>query len=273
MSRAPGIYLGLSNEEYHADEAVGSSGIKTLIERPYRFWHERNPTPKPPLRTKPNSKNSIAKKFGTAYHTLILEPNLFNYKIKFGIDQSQIPGTLGEGEWLRMKEMQRRLFMRPRRAQLLIEGISEVSFFWNDPETGIACKCRFDKFAPAWVVDLKTTRSVADHALDGEMRKLHWDISGAMYSIGANHLKKMIRDGYQMPPQFSDEFISTFVGFDNQIFAFLVQEKDEPHMVRCKALTPYHAACGRDDFRRGLKVLQSLGGAIEHDDYPDIEDM
>lgn len=272
MGRSPGIYLGLSNEEYHADPAVGSSGIKMLIERPYRFWYERNKPPRPALKKRPNTKESIAKKFGTAYHTLILEPELFDYKIKFGINESSIAGTLGEGEWLRMQEMQRRLFSRPRRAQLLMEGLSEVSFFWLDPETGIMCKVRFDKFAPAWVVDLKTTRSVVDDALDREMRKLHWSISGAMYSIGANQLKKMICEGYQMPPQFSQDFIDTFIGFDNQIFAFLVQEKEEPHLVRCKALTPYEAACGRDDFRRGLKALQNYEQMAD-DDYPDIENM
>lgn len=273
MAFAPGIYLGMTNEEYHADEAVGSSSIKVLIERPYRYWYARNKPPTPVLKKKPNIKESVAKKFGTAYHTLILEPEKFDYKIKFGIDQSSIPKTLGEGEWHRMQAMQKRLFSRPQRAELLMDGFSEVSVFWQDEATGIMCKVRFDKFAPAWVVDLKTTRSVEDHALNSEMRKLHWDISGAMYSIGANNLKKMIRNGYQMPPEFTEDFINTFVNFNNQIFAFLVQEKDEPHMVRCKVLTPYHAACGRDDFKRGLKLLKESGGSFENDDYPDIEEM
>jgi len=273
MSYAPGIYLGLTNEEYHADSAVGSSSIKVLIERPYRYWYERNKPPAPILRKKTSSKDTVAKKFGTAYHTLILEPHLFDYKIKFGVDQSSIPGTLGEGEWLRMQAMQKRLFSKPRRAQLLMEGFSEVSFFWRDEATGIMCKVRFDKFAPAWTLDLKTARSVEDHALETTKRQMRWDISGAMYSIGANQLKKMIRNGYQMPPEFSDDFINTFIGFDNQIFAFLVQEKEAPHMVRCPVLTPYHAACGRDDFRRGLKLLQNGIDALESDDYPDIEDM
>lgn len=271
MTRTPGIYLGMSNEEYHDDEAIGSSGIKTLIERPYRYWYwsKRNPE-RPAL-----PRNTVAKKFGTAYHTLILEPEKFDYKIKFGVDQSQIAGTLGEGEYKRLIAMRERLFCKPRRAAILSEGISEVSFFWVDRETGITCKCRFDKFAPNWIVDLKTTRSVDDRSMHKDITDFGYDVSGAMYSIGARELRRMIAAGYQMPPEFSQQFLDEFMSHENQIFAFMMQEKEAPFMVRCPLLSPGVAACGRDKFRAGmaaLKLHQDTQGPWD-DDYPDVEDM
>lgn len=269
MAYEPGVYVGISNEEYHADKAVGSTGIKMLIERPYRFWYW-NLNPDAPDR--PDTK---PKKFGTAYHTLMLEPEKFDYKIKFGINESQIAGTLGEGEYNRLKEMQRRLYGKPRRAALLQEGLSEVSFFWRDAETGIMCKCRWDKFAPDWIVDLKTTVSVASGPMGWAITDFGYDVSGAMYSIGARELKNMIRAGYKMPPEFSADFIARFISHDAQIFAFMMQEKEPPFMVRCPLLSPDVAACGRDKFRAALqqyKRFEAAGGEWQ-DDYPDIEDM
>lgn len=269
MGREPGIYLGLSNEEYHDDPAVGSSGIKMLIERPRRFWYASAKNP-----DRPAKKSTKPMKFGTAYHTLILEPEKFDYKIKFGVDESGIAGTLGEGEYNRLIAMKNQIFSKPRRAALLSEGISEVSFFWRDEQTGIMCKVRWDKFAAAWILDLKTALSITDKALYWAIRDLGYDVSGAMYSIAARELKKMIRNGYQMPPEFSQEFVDTFVGFDNQLFAFMIQEKEPPYFTRCPVLTPGVAAVGRNKFRAGLDAYAKCEReGWEKDDYEEIEDM
>lgn len=265
----PGCYVGLPSEQYHDDPAIGSSGIKLLIERPRRYWFQ---SPLNPNRIK--SKTTPAMKFGTAFHTLILEPEKFDYKIKFGVDQSQIAGTLGDGEYKRLIAMKDQLFSKPRRAALLSEGISEVSVFWRDEATGIMCKVRFDKFAAAWILDLKTALSITDKALYWAIHDLGYDVSGAMYSLAARELKKMIRAGYQMPPEFSQEFIDTFVGFDNQLFAFMIQEKDAPYFSRCPILTPGVAAIGRNKFRDGLAAYAKCErDGWETDDYDDIEDM
>lgn len=267
---APGVYVGLSNDEYHADPAIGSTGIKQLIERPFRYWYWSSLNP-----SRPENNSTKAKKFGTAYHTLMLEPHLFNYKIKFGINESMIAGTLGEGEYNQLLEMQKRLYAKPRRAALLSEGISEVSFFWRDKRTGIMCKCRYDKFAPNWIVDLKTTQSVSTNSLRYDIPKWGYDVSGAMYSIGARELKGMIRDGYKMPPEFSQDFVDQFTSHNDQIFAFMMQEKEPPFMVRCLLLTSKVAACGEDKFMVGLDQLKKFENYSGEwpDDYAEIEDM
>lgn len=266
--REPGLYVGMPAEEYHADPAVGSSGIKQLIERPYRYWYW---SPLNPDRPEQAIKKPL--KFGTAYHTLMLEPEKFDYQIKFGVKESLIPGTLGEGEWDKLQRMKNILYSKPRRAALLSEGVAEVSYFWRDAATGIMCKVRFDLFAPSWIVDLKTAASVTDQALRYTIPDYGYDVSGAMYSIGAQELKKAIRAGYKMPRNFSKKFIDEFLSHDNQIFAFMLQEKDEPFMTRCQILTPEVAACGRDKFRAGLDAYAKLEKDGWQDDYPDIEEM
>ena len=74
--RPPGIYLGLSNEEYHADGAISSTGIKDLLKSPYRYWYFSDMNPDP---NKEERINTSSTKLGTAFHTLILEPENFDY--------------------------------------------------------------------------------------------------------------------------------------------------------------------------------------------------
>lgn len=267
---APGVYIGLPMEEYHRDTAVGSSGIKMLIENPYRYWYWSARNPAGPVH--PDTK---ATKFGTAYHTLFLEPQRFKYDIKFGVKETITPGTLGEGEYKRLMAMQARVFGSPKRTGLFTGGICEVSVFWRDPLIGMMCKCRFDLFAPGWIVDLKTTTSVTDAALRYDIPDYRYDVSGYMYSLCAQVLKQMIRDGYRMPPEFSPAFIEHFLSHESQIFAFLMQEKEEPYLVRCPVLTPAVAACGRDKFEMGMRIFQQYANLDTPwpDAYPEIEDM
>ncbi len=48
--------------------------------------------------------------------------------------------------------------------QWLVEsaGHAESSIYWEDPETGILCRCRPDKIIPEfhWIMDVKTTADI-----------------------------------------------------------------------------------------------------------------
>jgi PDDEXK-like domain of unknown function (DUF3799)/SAP domain len=67
-ARQPGIYFGLSREEYHADPSLGSSDIKRLIQAPAVYWwHSWMNADRPP------SPDSPAKQKGRALHKLVLE--------------------------------------------------------------------------------------------------------------------------------------------------------------------------------------------------------
>ena len=62
-----GVYFGLNEDVYHADEALGSSSIKNLLMGPEIYWAN---TPMNPLYEPKETKATLR---GDAYHKLILE--------------------------------------------------------------------------------------------------------------------------------------------------------------------------------------------------------
>lgn len=267
----PGVYVGLTMEAYHADPALGSSGCKTLLsEGPLAYWDD---SPLNPNREEGEETNAF--KFGKAYHTMMLEPEKFDYEIVKGQKSTKKAGALGEGEYMDLLAMRQRLHARPKRAALLVGGIPEVSIFWRDKISGLMCKVRYDYFAPEWVVDLKTTTSVSNKRIRYDIPDYGYDVSGAMYSVGAAELKKMILDGYQMPPEFSDEFVESFLKHPNQLFVFIMQAKTRPFICRTFPISPEVASCGRDKFRRALEIYDQHKGIVGEwpEGYDEIEDL
>lgn len=66
LRHEPGIYFYMSEEEYHADMAIGSSDIKKLATRPWEWQRDR-------MRPRPERYVSEAKRFGSALHCRVLE--------------------------------------------------------------------------------------------------------------------------------------------------------------------------------------------------------
>ncbi|EDV5503464.1 exonuclease VIII, partial [Salmonella enterica subsp. enterica] len=70
--------------------------------------------------------------------------------------------------------------------QWLVEsaGYAESSVYWEDPETGILCRCRPDKIIPEfhWIMDVKTTADIQ------RFRTAYYDyryhVQDAFYSDG-----------------------------------------------------------------------------------------
>src|SRR5215813_11398325 len=75
---ATGCYPNITNEEYHADKAyLSRSALMDFDKSPYTYWAKHlNPD-------RPKKDATPAMELGTAFHTLILEPHLFqkNYFI------------------------------------------------------------------------------------------------------------------------------------------------------------------------------------------------
>lgn len=79
-----GIYFGMSDDEYHADDALGSSSVKRLLINPVGWWAEsasgkRVLTDLGIAKDEPEEE-SAAKSFGTALHVMVLEPHLFDQR-------------------------------------------------------------------------------------------------------------------------------------------------------------------------------------------------
>lgn len=63
----PGIYFGLTEDEYHADPSFSSSGIKDITVSPLDYWVKSWMNPNKV------DKEGPALRLGKAYHKLILE--------------------------------------------------------------------------------------------------------------------------------------------------------------------------------------------------------
>lgn len=68
----PGIYFGMSEEEYHADPSLSQSGMKLMKVSPLSYWDKcLNPD-------KPADDTTPFKEFGKAVECLLLEPERFD---------------------------------------------------------------------------------------------------------------------------------------------------------------------------------------------------
>jgi len=167
---------GLSNEAYHALKAVSPSQIKVLARSPLHYFDQflaedrekKEPTP--------------AMQVGTALHTAVLEPELwdatvavpphtFDRRTKVGKElaaeferESAGKIVLTPDDADRVRRMADAVHKHPA-AKFLLElpGRREPSYTWKDPATGLECKTR-----PDWhsedrrlVVDVKTTRDAS----------------------------------------------------------------------------------------------------------------
>ncbi len=160
--------------EYHSGSGFSRSQLMDIINySPLHFWYnhvreDRIDVPPPEIITVRN-----AKEFGNAFHTYVLEPDLFDmqYYIWHGIPRNTNAGKDAWKELLADKDDQLVLdvnaykIIRAMAASIngydlakgLIEGGTyERSFFWTDPDTGIPCKIRPDIIHSGFVADIKT---------------------------------------------------------------------------------------------------------------------
>lgn len=266
----PGVYLGLSNEQYHADPAIGSSSIKTLIKSPLAYWYNSWMNP-----VRPEKNVTQAMKFGTAYHTYMLERDRFFYNIKPG-KTTTVDGCLAQGEMDTIEAMAKQIERSPYHSALLKKGYPEVSVFWVDQETGIPCKTRFDYWRSHWVTDLKTTTDVSDKAIRYTIPDFGYDVSGAMYMQSVDMLRHMIKNGGHIDQRIAMHFLDEFMESETR-FVFLMQEKEAPYTSRALAITEQVAQCGLDKFRMGLQIaaenFEKYGVNPWPSGYEKVEDM
>jgi hypothetical protein len=178
---SPGVYKGLSFKEYQEIQAVNNSVLKQ----------------KTPLMMKMDlEKKTDALTFGGAFHTMLLEPELFDkrYTVFTGDRRTKA----GKEEYAEVEKKGLEIISQEDMDALsamksvfkfdhLIEGDKEVSLIWEDPKTGILCKCRTDVLNETigFITDLKSTRWTADLcSFKIEVKKYQYHQQGAFYCEG-----------------------------------------------------------------------------------------
>lgn len=242
----------LTSDEYHAHPAIGSTSLKYILRSPAHYKYEKeNP-----------SEPTPAMQLGTAIHEAILEPNLF---MANAVVMPKFEGTgsrAAKEQWLIENDGKRIVkkedydnIMRlldvlqkhPTAKELLSGGAAEESYFWQDPQTGIVCKCRPDylivrKGIPT-VVDIKTTSNADQGAFARQIANLKYHVSAAHYLNGVSIVEK----------QKFDEFL------------LLAIEPEAPHGITIHLMDNGTLDAG---FSLAAKALRVLKECKDKNQYP-----
>jgi len=199
-AHAPGIYIGLPADEYHGDEALGSTDIRAL-RRGIKFVHQDTP----------------ATVLGTAMHMLVLDG-----RDAFNAAYHRRPGEYADMSTGDKSKMTKALkaeypFMEilpaedydlcvdslkiidgnPDLAGCMLGGLSEVSVFWE--RDGFRLKCRFDKLKLNGVGDLKTIANERHKNLEEaclyDIKYRQYGMQAAHYLDGRSRLPALLKNG------------------------------------------------------------------------------
>lgn len=185
------IIYDLKNEEYHAHEAVGHTMLSNMLTSPLVFKYAKENPQEP----------TSAMQFGTAFHTALLEPERFAEEyITLDVDRRT---KTGKEAWENALNCGKKILTAAENEKLqgMLSNVSkcetvknllncphEVSFFWQDKQTGIECKSRADALKALngryIIVDIKTTVDCSAEAFARACINYHYDMQAAMYIDG-----------------------------------------------------------------------------------------
>ncbi|HAK3334431.1 TPA: exonuclease VIII, partial [Salmonella enterica] len=258
----PGIYYDISNEAYHAGPGVSKSQLDDIADTPAIYlWRKNAPV---------DTEKTKSLDTGTAFHCRVLEPEEFSKRFiiapefnrrtsagkeeeKTFLEECARTGrTVLTAEEGRKIELMYQSVMALPLGQWLVEsaGYAESSVYWEDPETGILCRCRPDKIIPEfhWIMDVKTTADIQ------RFRTAYYDyryhVQDAFYS-----------DGYRA--QFGE--IPTFVFLVASTTAECGRYPVEIFMMGEDA-----KLAGQREYRRNL---QTLAECLNNDEWPAIKTL
>lgn len=248
----PGLYDGIPEEQYHADEALSSAGARELLPPSCpAIYHYR--------RSHPVFKDVFD--FGSAAHKLVLGEgpavkvvDAADWRTKAAQEQRDAARAAGfipllAHEWARAAAMAAAIQDHELAGELLSPlagGKAELSGWWQDPETGVWCRFRLDwlaghrtRFGQPIIVDYKSSTCAEPETFARKsVAEYRYDQQDAWYS-----------DGYL-----------ALTG-EQPAFLFLVQEKLPPYLISVVQLTEEDRQVGRERNRRALEVFRDCAEA------------
>lgn len=248
-STKPGIYAGISNADYHADGALGSTSLKTLATRtPAHYQHDKT-----------HPKSSDAFTLGTAAHSLILEDddsaftvvNAANWMTK-AAKEAKEDALLSGCVPLLVKDYEQVVAMRdsvmahPVARELFTAHRAEESVFWD--EDGLMLKCRPDAWKPGLLIDLKTTRDANPNEFGKTAHEYGYHQSAAHYIDGVK-----AATGEELP------------------FHFVLVEKTAPYLVSVVELDIEAINIGRALNDRAKRIYRECVESNTWPGYPNAD--
>ncbi len=234
-------------EDYHAPQVgVCSKSMLDLIARsPAHYYHAVTSPPKEP---------TAAMIFGTLAHSFVFEmakclasvvvqPDFGDRRTKANKERRDAWRLENDGkqavsqtDWDTVRRIGDSIRQHPVAAKLIDQCQSEVSVFWQDPETGLECKARIDGWAESLncIVDLKTTEDASADAFAASMAKYRYHVQEAHYSNG----------------------IAIVKGKPLKTFRFLAVEKTAPFALKMYVLGEPERARGHELLRRDIATMK-----------------
>ena len=249
----PGIYHGLSNDDYHASAGISKSGLDLVAKAPAHYYAKYMDPNRPA-----ESKQTAAQLDGELAHCAILEPTEFSKRFVVGPNvsratkawkdfadahagQTAIKPDQYAAAWAQAASVNR----LPEVAAALKVGKPEVSAYWIDPETGMLCKCRPDFVhevgdAGVILVDVKTCGDARPSEFARQIARMRYHVQNAFYG-----------DGYAIAS-----------GRPVLGFLFASVEMEYPHAASAIMLDEDSIEQGRKDYRRALDTYANckIGG-------------
>jgi exodeoxyribonuclease VIII len=248
----PGIYYNIPIDQYHADPGtVSKSGLDLIARTPLHYWAAHlDPD-------RPEREDSPAFIEGSALHALELEGReVFGrqFAVAPRVDRRTKQGKADWQAWADLHathtiltdaqaanvEAMHAGLQRHEGARRYLDadGDAEVSIYWTDPGTGVACRCRPDKIVEipgtdqCVLVDLKTTRDgLDDETITRTMARYRYHVQAAWYVDGARAAGLAVR-----------------------AFVFVFVEKSRPHGARVVTMCEDSITCGRILYRENLET-------------------
>jgi hypothetical protein len=193
----PGIYPNLSNSEYHGDEnSFSRTALMKFNRSPYHYWAHYISVMRPP--------SNLTKQLllGRAFHEYVLEPEEFkkHFRIKptkvylknvgrelydiYKAECEELENSnyliLEDDEMYTILQMVESLKKHPEAREILMDGVYEQSYFWQDPESGLMVKARPDIVHPNFSADLKTASDASPKTFEREIYQYGYHIQAAM---------------------------------------------------------------------------------------------
>jgi exodeoxyribonuclease VIII len=130
------------------------------------------------------------------------------------------------------------------------DGHKELTFVWNDPETGILCKCKTDYMClkSGYIIDLKSSKTADPMEFQKEINTFNLHLQAAFYLDGVNI---SIAQATGKKANFED-------------FFFGVVENSGTHEGSLMLMSDGGISVGKDLYRRSLGILSKYQDDIEN---------
>lgn len=253
------LVYGLPIEQYHADtESVSKTGLDLIAQAP-AIYYARTLDPQYEAVVKRLGRDDDGPKpgqlEGTLAHCAILEPDEFVHRYAIGPSVRRNTNQWKEFEAqaiadgkVAIKGAQYDAAMwqaesahrHPRVSELLSGAYCvEVSAYWSDPQTGVACRCRPDVASQVGastsvLMDVKTFTNASAEEFRRQIARKRYHVQDAFYT-----------QGYE---------IASGTSVDD--FRFCVIETEWPYAVQVFSLGDESRTEGYNEVHRNLDVYE-----------------